>query len=451
MIIYAAENQWISFSGGEVEHMEPYSPLAEASTVVWQPRGEITGVTSLQGNPKHAAILIERKLRQVGEIEGNTRIHIHRVEKLQDTYSVLYSVVQLEEWQRMSTWVSSQRVRCNFYSWLSLVSEGANEGEALIFHELSRMTFFCCIDHRMVHITSIAFSSSLEDLTQAATSLGERVRLALEQFGASLPPDGPNIRWFSAACIPFENALVDAFSNASLLKCEVLDRVYSVKKTDQLLVSAIAALAKNARLRVCLNTQSDKLLYQLDDWIVWSAQLGLVISMPIALLGAFWLFQASAITKQAATVLESVTHDKARIRKPPDTSSQRARLEKQLAFIQKADQLKGSINLPGLLKTLKDSSGNGIRILSVRTEGAGNTDKTPKPNGLHPMLIEGALSSDERVAWDSQLSSLVSALNDAGYSVETTEARTGPNASSMAGRLFSYRLNAKSNVQSTLK
>ncbi len=438
MIIYATEERWLAWRGDEAIELAPYPALDEAAVVVWNPAREVAGVASFQGNPRHAAALVERKLRQAGEIENDTRIVIHRVEPFQDTYSAFYGAVPMDDWQRLLAWVARQRVSCIAYSALALLSQATGRFGATILHDGTRMAFFSRVGPQLRYAGVIAFSAAAEDLELAARSLGERARLALAPLRDGPGTDALRATWCSAAGrADDDGALARAFADAAGIDCTVADQVYGVAGTGEPIASSIPSLARAMTPRACLNPPGDRFLYLLERLLAPAALAACVVSLPLDALGLYWLVHAQALEAQSAGIRAAAAQESRDAGAVTPNPVLQAQLDKQLGFVQTATHLARDVDLPAVLRTLRDASGDAIRILGARTEEPHAAAKGAE--GPPAVLVDGALAKD-RAAWDDQLAGFVRALKAAGYAVEPVDSRSGASVGSMSGTLFSYRI-----------
>ena len=445
MIIYANGEQWLSLRATEARRMERFAALQEPATVVWQPANSATGIASFEGDARHAAVLVERRLRLEGTVEAETKIFIHHIEKVGRTYQALYSTASLDEWHRMQGWASAQPNHCAWTSLCALAWSRVNAQTAVVLHVANAFIFMGRTGLRIVQANTLAFGTDEESLAYATRALGDRVRA--ERTQSSVAPDAlpPTVEWLSAneTCSADTYAgMTRAFAEASGLQVVSLDALLAIAVDDgseaaleTMTRSALPRMAAHPQTRLLLNTQGERLL------LIADRHRGLAMAAAVLLACLFLGLAAQkhgesqriaaateALQKRTATAIGSEAMD-------ADEDTDTAYKE-QLAFIDTLTRMRSGINLDEVLTALKAAAGSDIRILSVRAQDA-TTEREALPQGV---LVDGVLQDSRSNQDSATLSSFVRSLAVMGFAAEPVETKAAAAASTVSTQLFTYRL-----------
>lgn len=425
---------------------EPFEPLEHVSRVVWCPGTETVGVVSLNGKPQFAAVLIERQLRQSGDIDGDAKVLVHEILRHRDSYMALYSAVPLPQWQRFQSWLEAQPVLCVAFSWLALLHHGLEEGNARVVQDGVRLTYLARDGRQFAFFNVVAFSDGEEDLESAGRSLALQVlQSQTDRRSAARPEADAPVEW-----VPLLNrggdsgAALRGFEQAFGVTCRVIQQSFQAGDGQQAFFSGLPWAASMLHPRQAIGQRLDRWLYTLERMAAPTVGLAIAVGVALGALGASWLLEADRKQTEALKIEGSVASMAERQQGPARVSPVREDLSRQLTFQQDALRLVDGVDLHHLLDALHGASSGRVRILSVRLEER----SAPKAGAAAPaspgseVFIEGLLP-EAREPGDAVLSGFVQQLNAAGWRVEPAEYRGGNSSNgSMAGRLFAFRLSS---------
>jgi hypothetical protein len=444
-IIYAKDPQWAAFGPEQLRIGEPFAAVEKISRVVWCPEKETVGVVSLNGNPQFAAVLIERQLRQRGEIDGESKVLVHQVLKHRDSYSALYSALPLPQWQRFQSWLDEQPVLCIAFSWLALLHDGLADGHARIVQDGTRLLYLARQARQFIFFNVVAFSEGEEDLESAGRSLAVQLLQSATDGGAgSKGPASDAVEWLPTLDRDAGGAAQRGFEQAIGLSCRLLQQAFRDEGAGESRWSGVPLAASTLHPRHSIGPRSDRWLYTLERDARPVAGLTIAAGIALSALGASWLWEAEQQKAQALKVEASVaaSPDGQAVAK---VAPVRDELARQLAFQHEALRLVDGVDLHGLLGALRDAGSGRVRLLSVRLEDrpaakAGSKPVSAASTEAREIFIEGLLP-ETRETGDGLLSGFVQQLNGSGWRVEPAEYRGGSSSNgSMAGRLFAFRL-----------
>jgi len=445
-VLFAREPQWVAFREKAAHVVDPFESLEHISRIVWCPGTETVGVASLNGKPQFAAVLIERQLRQSGDIDGEAKVLVHEVLRHRDSYTALYSAMPLPQWQRFQAWLEEQPVLCIAFSWLALLHHGLDEGGVRVLQDGVRLMYLAREARQFAFFNVVAFSDSEEDLEAAGRSLALQVLQShTDRRSAAGPQADAPVEWLPLLNRGSANgAALRGFEQALGATCRVAQQPFQADDGEPAFFSGLPLAASVLPSRQTIGPRLDQWLYTLERMAAPAAGLVIALGLALGALGTSWLLEADKRQTEALKVEGSVASMAESQQGPARASAVREDLSRQLTFQQDALRLVDGVDLHHLLDALHGASSGRVRILSVRLEDrpaakAGAAAAAPPGSDV---FIEGLLP-EAREPGDAVLSGFVQQLNAAGWRVEPAEYRGGNSSNgSMAGRLFAFRLSS---------
>ncbi|MGE0099774.1 MAG: hypothetical protein AB7S86_15640 [Hydrogenophaga sp.] len=428
--------------GDRLSVLSRYSSVHWPSTVAWHPEQVTLGVASFEGDPRHAATLLERKLRAQGEISSDVKILILESQQVGRGYQVLYVTVALDEWQQMLAWAASQQHICRLTLAVALAFQRVQAERAVVLQVGKHFHFLARHDGQLVHLQALAVEDTVADLEAVATMLGAQVREEMAGRGFSRF----SVAWVPAAFRGTQrdlDGLASAFAAATEAEVELVSAPLGTLETTGAEVhSGLLGLARNARPKDLLNQGEDKLQVLAREYLPYGAVVAVVASLGLAYVGYGWMADASALrqrTQQMEVEEASVRQSIAVIAR--DTAIERPSVNRQVELLHMLRKVQGDHDPVHLLNALKEGAQGGIRILSVNsvrptTDNAGTTEDAPTVV-VDGTLPENAINSDR----DTRLlSTLVQTLRMQGYLAKPIDIRSAAAGQDSSTRLFSYRV-----------
>lgn len=448
MIIYAAAEKWLVLRPTDARQIERFPQLRAPATVVWQPSNSSIGVASFEGDARHAAVLVERRLRTEGTIEAETKIFIHHVERVGRTYQALYSSASLDEWHRMQGWASAQTHHCAWTSLCALAWSRVDAHTAVVLHVGNAFIFMGRTALRLIQANTLAFGTDEESVAYATRALGDRIRAQWTQSAAAPGGSPPVVEWISAneTCSAETYAgMTSAFADASGLQVVTTDVLLALAvdegseaAIETMTRTALPRLASRPLIRLLLNTQRERVLL--------TAERHRALAMAAAVLSTC-LFLGFATQKTLESRRIAVTSQALQQRiaattrqEPmPGDEAGDAAYKEQLSFIDMVTRLQAGLDVNETLMALKTAAGADIRILSVRAEELAPERETQ----TRGFLVDGVFQDGRSNQDSATLSAFVRSLAVLGYTAEPVETRAAAAASTVSSQLFTYRLTRK--------
>lgn len=448
MIYLAAGSEWLQFSEDAVARVPAFPTLEHPALVLWSPERGVSGVTALEGNARHAAVLIDRRLRAEGATEGETKVFVHHVRPVGQGYQAIYTAAPLEEWQRLLAWSGAQREHCLLALPASVMWACRQDHLGAVFHRGVHLELLGMVDDRIFHLSSMAFSDSDEDLAMAARALGERAMAEVSRSGAKRESAQPAVQWFSALALGGSAVRVEpttgphllqqAFASASGLRVESRDERFDDRDAAQAAFSGVCQLAGETTTSLALNTAGDKWLWTAERFLSACAFASWAVAIALLAVSGHWVLQS----RQALQLMEGLQAQEMLSRRHAADVESKVQapggLESQLALVEALQKLASGHDASGLLNALKTATSADMNILGVRAEPSTAAPAT----AVAPVsfVVDGSLTAGP-VAQDSQsLSAFVRGMRNQGYDAEPLDAKVPAAGTSGSSRLFSYRL-----------
>lgn len=418
--------------------LNPFPVLPRAGNLVWHPERIDIGVAAFEGDPRHAATLLERKLRAQGEISVDVKIQILQSQRTGRGYQVLYVTVALDEWQQMLSWAAAQRHICGLSLAVVLAFARVQAGCAVVLQAHGHFHFLARHDGQLVHLQAVSVDDMQASLEAVATMLGIQAREEMSSRGCGQF----KVLWLPVA---FEgkrgdlSALAAAFSQASQGVVVELDSA-SLGSRDAAgvqLHSGFMKMVRQVRPRALLNEGWDRLHVLARAYLPYGAAAAVVAALGFAWVGYSWTSEASVLrlqTRHLQSEAEKVRQSIALIER--DTAMDTPALSRQAEFLAMLRKVQGDHDPWRLLDALRQGAQGGIRILSVGT-ARGSAGESPSAIVVDGTLPEEAINSDRDTR---SLSTLVKTLAEQGYRAEPIDIRSAATEQGASARLFSYRL-----------
>ncbi|RYX90365.1 MAG: hypothetical protein EOO28_29690 [Comamonadaceae bacterium] len=499
MILFTSGPMWLSFGKDTVSTLPAFPMPAGPATLLWAPVRGVTGVAALEGNPRHASVLIERRLRSEGSIEGDAKVFIHHFRTIGRGYQALYSVVPLEEWQSLLAWVRDLPDHCLVFPCPALLWAGLRDGEGAVLHDGVQMLFLGVAQGQIVHANVIAFSTLPEDIELAARALGEKVRKewsALRVHGAV--PELP-VSWYSARSGGGLKPLVEAGTDLQDEEAGKRETKSGVSGLDQDEICAFAAssgrvvvsknepfaeraagadapsgfltpvqtervesglsqLARHAKARLALNPSADKWRHVADRLLPACTALCLLSSAALLALSGTWMAGSNQVSSEVSRLAQRESSARQRMAGFASADVMPGDLARQIDFFESAMRLGNGRDVAGLLKALQSSATAEVRILGVRAEEVAKGEPVKDQNlaratqaasarhtlsdvsGVQAFVVDGLLS-EAGIGQDSNLlSAWVRDMRSRGYELEAIDSKVPAAGTELSSRLFSYRV-----------
>jgi len=225
-LILQLNESWYRVEGDRLVAIGAYPNLDLPTTLITDFDGALTDVIAMEGRPGYASMMIEKRVREQGLIDGEGRVLVHRLLRSGGGFRALYTVVPIGRWQKTMDWAERQPVECLVVSLPALLCRlaGASKQGAVVFRHERQFVFLQVGRREFRYEHGFAYGGTEADWLQGATSLGQRVREMLGSESSGLRPKG--VDWYSSwpASVIDEAQLMTTFSGTAGLSAHLADQ-----------------------------------------------------------------------------------------------------------------------------------------------------------------------------------------------------------------------------------
>lgn len=153
-----------------------YPTLDDDATVLWWPARCVIGLHTYEGQPRHAAPLIERKLRNEGVLEGTAKVFVLRVQTIGKLCHAFYMVASAEDWSQLRAWESAQDRQCLLVPVLHAAWCLKRHAQLVVIQGESEIVVMGTVHKKPIHLSAVLFSADAFELEEVLRSLAARLR-----------------------------------------------------------------------------------------------------------------------------------------------------------------------------------------------------------------------------------------------------------------------------------
>lgn len=400
LTVFHLGGRWLALDGSRLVELPEYPKLDVPTMVVSDFNHALTGVMSLEAKPSMAAPLIERRLRNEGMVEGETRLEITHLIRVGKGFQALYSAVPMGDWQNMVSWAGAGGDHCLIVPLLSVAKRLLKPGRAVVLRHGKQVSFLAMDTHTIQHAETLAYSDDAKGVRDAINGMADRVRALL---GQGQHPD--RVEWYALDAQPGqdEEALAAGFAQAVGVNVHLADHRSLILPAGDTIQSAMPVVASAAQVGDAATSRVAGVMWQAERLLPAAAAIIAVVALGLLLLAwqgrnhaADKSAQAEQMQVQAASVETKTRAQQANL------AQNSVPLQETRQFVQRLADASRNPDMSVALANIRQAAKTWVHILRVRI---GPTD--------HRLYVEGAISEGERGAND--LAAFIANLRAAGY------------------------------------
>ncbi len=417
------QGRWFALDGDRLVDLPAFPDLDTPTVVVSDFEGSMSGVMAMEGAVGHAAPLIDKRLRTEALSDGETHVVIEDIRRIGKGFRALYTAVPIAVWQRLSAWAergADHRLTVSLTGvFARMLTQGKqSKGQAIVVRNGRQ---FLCLwrgPEGIELVSSMAFGDSPDDLEHGVASL-----ISAMKQGLSPTHRIREIVWYAlspASDTPVEDGLI---ATASTLTGWSVHR----GPLDALRMEGVPVPVESHWPRLSRVVRARDAVIP-GGWARWLYNFE--IALPMLSLAALGLAAGlGGMAWMSTQKTESIKDDMARLAQQTRAiQAEAARLHvatspasPDIAMLETLVKAHASFDYLGLLRTLKNTAGEGVRIMRVYLD-----ERTRQ------IRVEGVA-----VGGGANLARFVDALRQEGYAPQATD--VSQSGVSMAG-FFSYAL-----------
>ncbi|MGB8633991.1 MAG: hypothetical protein WCD36_01790, partial [Rhodanobacteraceae bacterium] len=385
LTVFHLGGRWLALDDSRLVELPEYPELDMPVMVVSDFNQALTGVMSLEAKPAMAAPLIERRLRDEGMVEGETRLEISHLVRVGKGFQALYSAIPMLDWQNMISWAGSRSDHCLVVPLLSVAKRLLKPDQAVVLRHGQQVTFLTIDTHSIQHAETMAYSNDSAGVRDAVNSLADRVRALL---GQGQRPT--RVLWYALDSQPTqdEEALAASFAQAGDMNVQLADHRSLILDSGDTIQSAMPGVAAAAQVSDATTSRFAGLMMLAERALPMAAVLMLVVALGLLLLG--WRGHSQAAEKndsaqqmqaQASSLQSKTRAQMARLKQGSEP------LQHTRQFVQRLANASRGQDISVALVKIRQAARTWVRVLRVRT---GDTD--------HRLYVEGAIDEGQQGA-----------------------------------------------------
>jgi len=421
LTLFHLGGRWLALDDTRLVPMDEYPALDLPAVVVSDFDGALTGVMALEASASMAAPLVERRLRDEGLVEGETRLHISWLAPIGKGFQALYSAVPMPHWQRIIRWAGAGKDHRLVVPLLSVAKRLARPGQAVVLRHGQQLTFLAINQAAVQYAETFAYTSDTDGVQDSVNALADRVRALFGQGGRPR-----TVVWYAldAAAGQDEGGHAAAFAAALAMDVQLAPHRTLTLPNGETMHSALAEVAKAVRLGDSASPRLATLAARAEQSLPFAAAAAVVMAVVLLLGGWYAHGQATARTTQADALQASSVElagktqlQLAALRGDGD------RLENTQQFVERVAVASVGEDMSQALARVRQSARGWVRILRLRVD---ETD--------HQLYVEGAI--DKGADGAARLGRFIANLRSVGF--EPVAADPPPGA--QTANYFSYAL-----------
>ena len=407
------DNQWYIMQGNNLQKIEKPETLTGSNIVVTDFQDAIFGMETVTGPVEHAGALVEKHLRDIGLLDGPSKIIIHETRKVGDTATVIFTAIPADTYTEYFEMVNKQQDHCLLVPLLSVLCKQADldkpESQAVVFHHGRDYDLLVVKDKKIKKILRFtAFSTIDEDVNQTLDTLSDEIK------NHSIDDENKidNIKWYSFL-EDSDSDLSDRLSQATgikVIKAPQTDITYENNKVK----TSVTNFFNNISAKDSANDNTSQMLYMSEKVLPMAATLFVAILAYLVFLLWQWNSEISDIKQelsqsnkaQLTTELNNINNEMRQSEKD-FASNKNARTTAQWLY-----DLNGIQSIPNpkqLVNDIGQALPEDVQIIGISLDSR----KMPAV-----VVLEGVIEKSLKLAM-KDLENMSTKLLDRGYSMQS--------------------------------
>lgn len=293
------DNKWYVYQGAHLKEIEKPEELSSTNLILTDFNDAIFGLETVSGPVEHAAALIEKRLRDIGLLDGPSKVIVHNSRKIGDTVVVVFTAIPAESYTEYFELVDKQNDHCLIVPLMSVLEKQVDNSDdkcsAVVFHHDREFDLLVVQNNKIRKVSRLtAFSTSQEDVNSTLDTLSKEINAYNLDTNAPIS----HIKWLNFLA---QKADAQKYSNQihELTGVEVIEGVHSdVILNDEEYKTAIPLLINNINAEDAANDSTSKILYKSEKLLPMVAALLLVIILVLSYNMWKWNGQISDIQQK---------------------------------------------------------------------------------------------------------------------------------------------------------
>jgi hypothetical protein len=293
------DNKWYIYQGAHLKEIEKPEELSSTNLILTDFNDAIFGLETVSGPVEHAAALIEKRLRDIGLLDGPSKVIVHNSRKIGDTVVVVFTAIPAESYSEYFELVDKQNDHCLIVPLMSVlekqVDRDSEKSSAVIFHHDREFDLIVVHDNKIRKVSRLtAFSTSEEDINSTLDTLSKEIN------AYNLDTNSPisTIKWLNFLA-PKGEAQKYSSKIHELTSVDVVEGPHSdILLHGEEYKTSIPFLINDINAEDAANDSTSKILYKSERMLPLVAALLLVILLALTYNMWKWNAQISDIEQE---------------------------------------------------------------------------------------------------------------------------------------------------------
>ncbi len=281
------DNQWYLMQGAHLHKIDKPDSLDGTNVILTDFNDAVFGLETVSGPVEHSAALIEKRLRDIGLLDGPSKIIVHNTRKIGDTATVLFTAIPAESYADYFELVNRQTDHCLVVPVLSVLAKQIDptqaEGQVIVFHHNREFDLLIVKDKRIRKVSRFtSFSTSEDDVNSTLDSLAEEINIQNNELSGTIK----SIKWLSFLEQKDELSVLpkklNALTNIDVIEGAHTDVIYQDKEYK----TSLHQFFNNIKVADSANDSTSQILYKSEKLLPLVSVMFLAII--ISLVGVMW-------------------------------------------------------------------------------------------------------------------------------------------------------------------
>ena len=281
------DDQWYLVQGAHLQKIDKPETLDGSNIILTDFSDAVSGLEMVTGPVEHAAALIEKRLRDIGLLDGPSKIIVHDIRKVGDTATVIFTAIPADTYTEYFEMVNKQKDHCLIVPLLCVLCKqvdlNSNDSQAIVFHHNREFDLLIVKDKKIKRISRLTSFSTLEDdVNQTLETLAKEI----DDQNTDSKNKIKSIKWFDfLGDKSNQNLLSNKLYNLTgieIIDGSHVDIIYQNKEYQ----SSILHFFKNIKAKDAANDKTSRMLYVSEKILPLVA--AVFITVILYLLVALW-------------------------------------------------------------------------------------------------------------------------------------------------------------------
>lgn len=402
--------QWL-IEGTKVISIESLADVSGPKVVLSDFGHALTGMETVHSGKSYAPAIIEKQLRDHGDMEGASEVLVLSSRKTASALDVFYAAIPIQKYSDYLNSIKSQNDHCLYVPiWSAMLRTAQKDVTSIVFQHGEVLDVIVVQDGFPLHSIRVSSSSyGGQDWDSALNYLATE----LNQVEADKKIKVNSIKWFAWCGDQTLNELASRFESLSSRNVSI-GKKKSIEINGESCDSNIAELFNKLSSQDAIKSDSGKTLYNFERVLPWVAGVALAISAGAFMAGLNWQKSAQDYMDSAQALLassqfeEKLVKVKELVSKNNQSSSVIA--ADKVAFIDELHSIANSQSIPQIIGDIQAVVNQHIHINKIQLNSLEN-DET------FGMILDGHIDQDLDFA-AQQVDQLIARLIAKGYQIE---------------------------------